>query len=277
MKRSILKRAWAIALILLMAGTSMAAEWPQGRDPSQPYSGVPRIDLEQKMGYIFLYPRVKVPAYEYCDTLEIYLPRDDIELAGGFLHLYEIPESGKAAEVAKVSFGDADAVRVRPLNEEEMEGIMWGGGVCIEVRLPVSLGFDGNYYVLMDEGCFTAANGKVVSIPIANPDAWVPVLKGDYGVGRLYYTAGGEEGGKSSQAFKQKPEVGDTITFDLVMGGKAASAVIYSENDSVWFGEIEFHESAHIVGRVEKDELMWGVLFLDETGEVLNSIDLSAK
>ena len=63
--------------------------------------------------------------------------------------------------------------------------------------------------------------------------------------------------------------VGDTITFELVMGGAAKTAVIFSENDSVRFDEIEFTESGTITGGVTKADVDWGVVFLDANGNTL--------
>ena len=75
-------------------------------------------------------------------------------------------------------------------------------------------------------------------------------------------------------AYKKKPEVGDTITFDLVMGGDAKYAVMYTENGSVFFETLEYTESGTVTGSIIGEELDWGVVFLDENGEVLDILDL---
>ena len=273
----ILLTAMLLALALL-SGTALAAQWPEGRSPSKPYSNKPEVDLNEKMGYIILYPRDRnrMAAYEYCNTLEIYLPREDIEIGTGALRLYQLPQGGGAAvEAASVAFG-SDATRVRPLSEEELQGLMWGSGVCIEITLPVSLEFGGSYYVTMEEGCFTANHGAVVSPAITNPEAWVPVLTGDYGVSGLRYSAPPAEDGQEAPAegYKAVPEKGDIIRFDVVLGGEAAAAVIYSVNDSVYFENIEYEQSGAVQGVVTGDDLKWGVVFLNAAGEVLDAIDL---
>ena len=63
----------------------------------------------------------------------------------------------------------------------------WGGGTCIEIHLPMSLKFDGGYYVLMDLNCFTAQDGKVSNYTLTSPEQWAPKLTGEYGVSGLYY------------------------------------------------------------------------------------------
>lgn len=269
---------------LCLASAAFAAEWADGRSPAQPYAGVPEVKLDETMGYIMLFPREKLPAERFCDVLEIYLPREDIVMGEGNVILCD--EEG---EILRVSCADSEHVELRPLEEGELEGLMWGGGVCIEVHLPVSLEFEHAYYVNMEEGCFSAAEGKVQSLPLTANDAWVPVLNGDFGIGGLYYSAApeapeAEEGEEAEEAAEEaapaepaepkSPEKGDVITFNLKMGGDAKFAVVYSENDSVFFDPLEYTESGTVTGTITGDELDWGVVFLDENGEVLDVVEL---
>ena len=183
-----MKRLTALVIAcLLCVTTAYAAEWGEGLSAAKPYTGVPEVNLEESMGYIMLYPRTKMPAAEFCDVLEIYLPREDIALGEGKLTLCD--ENG---EVETISFAESDRVELRPLEDVELDGLMWGSGVCIEVRLTKSLRFDGSYYVLMEKGCFTAADGKIESLEIVNPEAWTPVVNGDFGISGLYYSAAAE-------------------------------------------------------------------------------------
>ena len=71
---------------------------------------------------------------------------------------------------------------------------------------------------------------------------------------------------------KYNPVVGDMIHFDLLLGGDAKTAVVFSENDSVFFEKIDYTESGHVTGTVTKDALDWGVVFLDEKDEALQVI-----
>ena len=270
-----MKRLIALLVVcMLCLTTAYAAEWKEGLSAAKPYSGVPEVNLNELMGYIMLYPRTKLPAVLYCDVLEIYLPRDDVALGEGKLTLYD--ENG---EVVAIDFTDEEAVELRQLEESELEGLMWGSGVCVEVHLPTSLRFDGSYYVLMDQGCYTAADGKVLSDPIPENDYWTPVVQGDFGVSNLFYSAPveveeGEEVPEDAVGeIKRTPEVGDIITFDLIMGGDAATAVVYSDTGSAEFEQAEYTESATVKGVVTGDPLSWGVVFLDANGEMIKISD----
>ena len=257
MKRSLI--ALILAAAVFGASPASAAEWKDGRSPAQPYAGVPEVDLSQTMGYIMLYPRAKMPVEHFCDVLEIYLPREDVERGEGTLRLYD--ESG---EILSVEFEDEEQVGIRKLSEDELNGLMWGSGVCIDVYLPVSLTIGKDYYVTMDEGCFTAADGAVVSLGYTGKEVWVPVVVGDFGINALAYYDTGEEEPAESEAVpvpvtqpaadgEEKaepeevngevtlaPEKGDKVRFDLLMGGDADVAVLYSENGSVLFPERSF-------------------------------------
>ena len=59
------------------------------------------------------------------------------------------------------------------------------------------------------------------------------------------------------------------------MGGNAAYAVIYSENDSVFFDEIEYTQPQTVEGTVTKDEVNWGVVFLDADGNMVKAVSLA--
>lgn len=282
-----MKKLVALMMVFMLClTTAYAAEWAEGRSPAQPYAGVPEVKLDETMGYIMLYPREKMPAERFCDVLEIYLPREDVEVGEGCITLCDAD-----GEVAKLSCADPESVELRPLEESELEGLMWGSGICVEVHLPVSLDFDHDYYVLMDDACFSAAEGKVQSLALTNKDGWIPVLTGEFGIGGLYYTAapekadpaeGEEEEAPAEEAEEtvelptepKKPEVGDLIVFDLKMGGDAKYAVVYSENDTVYFNPLEYTESGKVWGTITGEDLDWGVVFLDENGGVLDVVDV---
>lgn len=288
MKRLI---ALVLAGMMVLGGICFAAEWPQGCSAAQPYAHLPEVNLSETMGYIMLYPRTKLPAARFCDTLRMYLPRTDLELGKGRLHLFETAEGkGKPVEVCTVNFADPDSVSIREMTEDELtRSFTWGSGSCVEVHLSKSLEFGDrthSYYVLMDEGCFTGAEGKLKSISITNHDAWMPAIEGDYGVSGLYYTDAkpvekpAEEAGAEAAPAKEKKsgpivvkaDRGDKVCFDLVLGGDAKLAVLYSENGSVEFPEIEFTQSAAVEGTVVGDEVQWGVAFFDANGYIFDTV-----
>ena len=269
-----------ILLCMLLMSTASAAKWGEGLGPAKPYEGSQEADLTKVFGHILKFPQIKFPVEHFCDELEIYTPREDVALGKGTLRL--ISDNG---EVTSVDFTDPDCVKLRKLEESELEGLIWGSGMCVEIHLPLSMRIGGNYYVTMDAGCLTAADGKVLSPAIDNRDfkdskgntykGWQPVLNGDWGVSGLYYSAPvepDEDGNVPEDApvvVKIKPEVGDVITFDLVLGGEAVTAVVFSENDSVRFETPEYTESATAVGVVTGEELDWGVVFLNKDGDVI--------
>lgn len=358
--------ALVLAALMTLSGACFAATWPEGCSPSKPYAKLNEVDLTQTMGYIMLYPREKLPVNQFCDVLEIYLPRDDIERGTGMLHLYEnIPGEKNPVEVCSMDFSSEDSVEIRPLNEQEMNSLMWGGGYCVDIHLPKSLEFGDrthSYFVLMDEGGFTAANGSVKAIGITSDEAWHPIIGGDYGISGLYYldapyvpkalgTAEPEmrpdagvsnyEGdtavlvedsgdtatlvedgdgyapevvgvdGESVESFESgsagflgaddepeetatpepeptatpepvaedgnyvvRPDAGDIVHFDIIMGADAVSAIPYSENGSVEFSDVEFRETTHVTGTVLKDEVQWGVVFLNDEGSVIQTFEM---
>lgn len=285
-----MKRLFALVLIGLLCVTSaFAAEWGEGLGPDQPLPGVRKLDLNKEMGYSYTYPRPGLEAPYFCNVLEIYLPREDIVLGDGHAHLYD-----STGEVADIDFANPDQVELRVQQENELAAKKWGGGVCIDMHLPVSLKFDENYYVLMDLNCFTANNGKTSNYDLTKEDQWTPVLVGDFGIASLYYSAPptppeAGEGEESTEEVvdiapteapgeeapiepKYNPVTGDIIHFDLKLGGDAKTAVLFTENDSVYFKDIEYTESGSVTGTVTKDDLDWGIVFLDENNDVLQVI-----
>ena len=301
-----MKRLFAVILVCLLCATSaFAAEWGEGLGPEQPLPGVPKVELDKVMGYCYLYPKQGLEVQYFCNVLEIYLPREDIELGDGHAHLYDSTDT----EVADIDFANPDQVELRKQQESELVAKEWGSGVCIEMHLPVSLKFDETYYVLMDESCFTANNGTVSNYGLSKPKdqsetyQWMPKLTGDYGIASLFYFAppapAEDEAAEETEAVeeapaeeevleedmdaevpveeelgepKYNPVTGDKIHFDVVLGGDAVTAVVFSENDSVFFEQLEFNESCPVTGTVTKDELDWGVVFLDETGNPIQVI-----
>ena len=153
-----MKRLTAMVLVcLLCAASALAAEWPEGLGPDQPLPGVRKLDLTKEMGYCYTYPKPGLEVSHFCNVLEIYLPREDIELGAGHAHLYDSTDT----EVADIDFANPEQVLLRTQEEAELAAKKWGGGVCIEMNLPVSLKFGESYYVLMDLNCFTAGENRI--------------------------------------------------------------------------------------------------------------------
>ena len=290
-----MKRLFALALVcLLCVSSAYAAEWEEGLGPEQPLPGVRRLDLTREMGYQYLYPKPGLEVNYFCNVLEIYLPREDVELGEGHAHLYDSTDT----EVADIDFANPEQVELRFQQESELIAKKWGGGVCIEMHLPVSLKFNEDYYVLMDLNCFTAGENKISNYDLIDKTQWTPLLTGDFGIASLFYCAppaSAEDGEAGAEAAveenpfdkpmvaeataeaalgepKYNPVTGDEIHFDLVLGGDAKTAVVFSENDSVFFEQLEYTESCPVTGAVTKDELDWGVVFLNDKDEAIRVI-----
>ncbi len=277
--------ALILVCLLCMATTAFAAEWAEGLSPAKPSNLKPAVDLNTTVGYWLPFPRSGLPAERYCDVLELYMPNPDVALGEGTATLWNAD-----GEVAKVDFADPDQVEMRDLEEEELEIMHWGSGVCIEMHLPVSLAFGETYYVTMDEGTITSNGGKTKSMQIPYTDQlpleeqyWTPSVTGDFGVGGLYYSAAPaeptdeeEEAAEPAEEApaeeapaepKLKPAKGDVVNFDVVLGGDAKTAIMYSENNSVYFETLEYTENSHVTGTVTEDDVRWGVVFVDEAGQ----------
>lgn len=97
-----MKKLMALILVCVFCmATAYAAEWAEGLSPAQPYSGVPAVNLDEMIGHMTLFPNAnhKIPAQRFCDVLEMYFPREDIELGEGNLTLYD-----DQGEVCTISF-----------------------------------------------------------------------------------------------------------------------------------------------------------------------------
>ena len=397
-----MKKLMALILtgILLLSSAALAAEWAEGLSASKPYTKSSPVDLTESMGYVILYPTPKIPVTTFCDVLEMYLPREDLIRGAGKMTIYEVIPGQEDKVHCVVDFADPHSVGFRKLSEIELQGIMWGGGMCVEIHLAKSLEFGDrqhSYYVLMEPGCFAANGGSVKSISITAHDAWTPIISGEYGISGLYYVdapympkalgtpepemlanAGmnnviadepepepevtatpepvvennviggyapvvegvdggtiqsvgggflGADGGMGvgamlgadddmggamlgadddsadgamlgadaapamaepdptpeptpiqdadAETYVVRPDAGDIVRFNLVLGGDAAMAIPYSENGSVEFDTVEYRQSTSVAGRVIKDKVQWGVVFLSESGDIVNSISLS--
>jgi len=173
------------------------------------------------------------------------------------------------------------------------------------MHLPVSLKFNESYYVLMDLNCFTAGENHVSNYDLTQKTQWTPVLESDFGIESLFYftppAPPEEEEGEAAEEApaetaeenpfeksmtteeeapveeelgepKYNPVTGDKIHFDLVLGGDAKTAVIFSENDSVLVSQQDYTESSPVTLTITKDELDWGVVFLNDKDEVIQAI-----
>ena len=248
MKKAI---ALLLALLVLCAGTALAAEWR----PEQPYPGVPEIDLTQSLGYVMFAPNEALAAELACQYLYVYLPRTDVVAGEGLLRVY-----GDGGELWNTPM-NGDAVTLRPMRDNEMALYQWQSGLCFEIKLARTLPLNESCYVNLDPNCIVVPDLELGNKAISSPDEWPILVSGDYGVGSMTY----QRDGKTVST----PVAGDTIHFDLTLGGNAAMAALYSPDASVSFSINSYAESCKVTGEVTGDAPTWGVLFLDANNNEL--------
>lgn len=269
-----MKRVMALALaMLLCAGVALAAEWPEGTSSSQPYPGRPQVDLNEEFGYLMFYPDQDVEKglqlfmSQACQHLYIYLPREDVKLGDGTFYLC----SERPGVIWQTKMNNTDAITLRPMDEEELEGLLWGGGVCVEIKLPKTLELGRDYFVNMTRGCLIAGNG-IDSPEVGGTDAWSFRVEGDYGVNLMEYRRP-LGNGKYEEGILH-PQAGDEIRFDLVLGGDAVMAVVNRYRDNTVEFETQLYEtSGEVTGIVLSDDPVWYVMFMDAQGAELNRVE----
>ena len=258
MKRAI---AAALAALLLCAGMAQAAEWADGRSPGKPYVDVPEVNLDENIGYMMFYPNASVRVQYACQRLLIYLPREDVKAGDGVLTV----SAQKGGKVWSTAMSDETTISQRPISESELEGLLWGGGTCFEIKLSKTLDLGKDYYVTLAQGCIVSEDGNVASPAVSETDRWTITVDGEFGVSGMEYL----HEGKSTSA----PEEGDAIRFNLELGGDAAAAIIYGYNGTVSFLTTMYTESTKVEGSVIGSDPAWGVLFLDAENNEIEHVD----
>lgn len=262
MKRMI---AWMLALLMMGVSAAQAAEWPEGLSPAKPYSNEPEIDLNEKLGYMIFDPDVSLPVEHACQRLYIYLPREDVKAGEGTFYLLT-EEDG---EIWSTAMTNADAIIQRAISEQELDGLLWGGGTCFEILLPRTLELGKTYFVNMTRSCIVTEAGQE-NAQIGGADSWRFTVEGDYGVSGMTYRRAQGNGKYEEQILHPQP--GDEIRFDLVLGGEAVMASLYQYGESVDFTVTAYTASGEIVGEVKSDSPDWGVAFLDAQGNILAKV-----
>lgn len=256
-----MKRMTAIclALLVLFTATAYAAGWEEGLGPQKPYRTSREIDLSTQIGYMMFHPNANM-SVAGAKTLFIYLPREDVALNsdGGNLTI----RSADQGEEYKIAINDPKYVTLRPMIESELEGLLFGGGVCVEISLPVSLRLGCTYYVDVDAGSIIVPDA---SEPFGNPEingerGWTFETIADYGVNELSYI-------RNEETVIGKAQAGDTARFDVVIGGPVKSAVLFKlgAEEKIVF-PIErtlITETCEVTAEVKGEDPAWGVMFFD--------------
>ena len=253
-----MKRFIVICLAIMMLCTNaFAAEWAEGLSPNKPYQGTPAVDFNETIGYMMLYPvnGDNINGGEL--VLKIYLPREDVQAGEGTLKL-KSKEDGTVEEV-EVS---AETFVARPMNEEELNAMMWGSGTVFEITMTKPIDINRNYYVELSEGAIVSPDYEAVSPDIKRKDAWYfDTMTINY-IDKLTYNRVVE--GKDKPQKVETVQAGDTAEFKIVMDEETAYAVIFCDSGLIVPETNYFEEGTEttiqfpVEGTVE-----WGVAFFD--------------
>lgn len=267
-----MKRIVALILVMVMCATAaMAAEWPEGLGPQKPYSGSPEIDFNESFGFMMLWPFNGKTVAPGEDTLSIFLPREDVEVAAGTLGLYT-KEDGLVEEIAI----SAETAVLRPLSEQELDSLMWGGGVAIDIKLAQQLDPNFNYYVQLSEGCFVSPDYPVASPAIDGKKGWAFSTETENYIENLYYCRMVE--GQEEPEVVENVQVGDMVKFSIVLGEEGVSAALHCDAGAILPEITYFEESAEATVRFPSSgEVKWGVVFLDADGAGLYSMNYTTN
>ena len=250
----------AVLLALMFAGTQALAEsaalWSNGQSPSQPYKGVPPVDLTQKLGYMVFAPLSNDNVDAVLTSLTIYLPREDVKAGEGALSIYE--KDGKAP-LEVVAFSDVARVSAAPIDQETLDWLYWESGVAFTVCIANALDADRGYYVSMEENCIVSADGAVGNIALDGKKGWAFTTNAEAGV--TARTRSGDDA----------PKVGDSASISVKLGGDAVSAMVFCDTEAVSSEDMPLTESGTLTARYEKAGLVrWGVALTDEAGSLLS-------
>ena len=256
-------RKWiavVLAMLLVCAGMAQAVEWAEGKSPGKPYANLPEIDLNKNIGYMIFSPSAIMPIQYACQRLFIFLPREDVKAGDGKLRLY----ASEGGEVWSTAMTNDVLITQRPIMEDELEGLMWGSGTCFEIKLPKTLDLGKSYYVNLDAGSLITADDGLKNPAVIGDANWAFSVDGAFGVSGMEYLRDGETA--------LLPMSGDTIRFNLQLGGDAVSAVLIGYNDSVSFYSTKYTQSTVVTGSVTDDFPAWAVRFLDADDNVIEEV-----
>lgn len=253
-----MKKLFVVFLaVLMLCSVAYAATWADGLSPQKPYSGTPEVDFNETIGYMMFFPVNGSNVDVRVDTLTIYMPREDVNIAEGTLYLYR--NGDDLAEEIAIS---ADTVVVRPMLEEELDALMWGCGTAFDFKLANPLEINSKYLVQVTEGAIVSSEYEAVSPAIAGEDAWVfDTITANY-IENLTYNRMVE--GSDAPATVDSVVVGDYASFDIVIGEDAAYAVVFS-NAGLIVPEANYFEAnaTTTVNFPANGTVDWGVAFFD--------------
>lgn len=268
-----MKKIIALILVLAMcAGVgAMAAEWAEGLGPQKPYTGSPEVDFNETFGYMMFAPVNGGTVAPGEQMLSIYLPREDVQAGEGELKLFT-KENGLVEEIAI----SAETMVGRVLNDDELEGLMWGGGMVFEIALAKPLELNFNYYVQMSKGCMVSPDFEVASPAISGKKAWTFNTEVASYVESMTYCHMVE--GQDELTSVETPLVGDSAKLSVVIGEDAAAAALYCDAGIIAPEATYFEETTETTVHFPVNgEVKWGIIFLNADGMGIYSVDYTTN
>jgi hypothetical protein len=251
----------AVAVLTAILVSSLGAQaqgtaWSNGQSPSQPYKGVPPVDLQKKLGYMVLDPLNNENVGTALTSLKIYLPRADVKAGAGALR---IREAGVEAPLETISFADASRVTVSEIEPEALAWLYWESGVCFTVALKNTPDADKTYAVSMDAGCIVVDGSEVGN----------PALNGEKG---WTFTTNAEAGVLSRERLGgEAPKVGDSVAIQVKLGGSAVSAMVFCDTLAVTSDDQPLSATGTLTARYDQAGVVkWGVALMDAGGALLD-------
>ncbi len=252
-----MKKFFIVCLaVMLLCSNAFAATWADGLSPQKPYSGTPEVDFNETIGYMMFYPINGSNVVGGENVLSIFMPREDVVAGEGILYLHT-KEDGLVEEIAI----NADTMIARPMNEEELEAMLWGCGTVFEITLAQPLEINRNYIVQLTEGSIVSPDYEAVSPAIAGENAWTFDTKTANYIEKLTYVRLVE--GQDKPEDVENVLVGDTAKFNIVIGD-AAYAVVYCDAGLIVPAANYFTETTETtINFPANGTVEWGVAFFD--------------
>lgn len=249
-----------VLLAMLVSSLGAAAQgtaWSNGQSPSQPYKGVPPVDLSKKLGYMVLDPLHNDSVLTALTNLKIYLPRADVKAGAGSLR---IREKGTEAPLETVSFADASRVTVSAIDAEALALLYWESGVVFTVALKAAPDAGKTYTVSMDPDCIVVDGNEAVGNPaLDGGKGWTFTTSADAGVLSRTRTGG------------EMPKLGDSVSIQVKLGDGAASAMVFCDTEAVISDDQPLSASGTLTARYEQaGTVRWGVALMDANGALLD-------
>lgn len=268
--------------LLLVCTTAYAAGWTQGLGPEKPYTGTPKVDLTENIGYMMLHPISGSTVTPGLDTLRIFMPREDVLTGTGTLQLY----TDGVKEPVEIEITEQTMI-ARPMTEVELNALLWGCGTVFEIALPQPLEANFSFNVRMTEGCIIAMDFDTPSPAFDKSDIWSFNTMTDNIVENLTYYRVEEpeetaQPGQEAQEAKETAipaetvQVGDMARISIVMAEDAAAAAVYCKSGAILPVQYSFTESSETdVFFPEAGEAQWGVIFMDAEGKLLHDVSFT--